>query len=441
MQYNVRALYFIYSMSGLLLLGCTGAKQDQSSNLSDPNIVAQISIEKTPINTESISLDGSSKLGVLARSLDMTLLKKSGAVHDLMAAKERKKSLIFERYPKITPSANISSNKDSAAIGLEVEQTVLDFGAAKSRMENADIDIQEKSIRLWIDRNEIVFEGLNAFLEISRVKSRVEMYKSLEGNLATLDGLFSLRAAGGIADRGERLRLTSAIQEIQRSLIEERAQQYDAEANLRKLVTTGEDIISLDSLLKSRGMCFRSWKLGHIPEVSLAEIELLKAYINERETRSRRFPRVALTGNIGRNTVGTSNSGFNLRLDASNVLGLGRKHLLKAVSADIESARLSLIRIQESVNAKINQRDVEFMGLIQSEKTLLRLIQNKEETLSVYNDQLIAGTITLAEGIGFYQDDTDNRLLLINIQADIIKNCLAVSLNRGSLAPLEFTND
>lgn len=376
-------------------------------------------------------------LGTLAQQIDAQFLQKAGAVQDLGAARARYEVATFERYPTIIPTASLPVSNESASIGVVAEQTLWDFGATQSRITDADLNIHGKRTELWIARNEVVFDGLNAFLEITRIKQRADVYRDLEKELTTLDALLELRVSGGVADRGEVLRLISAQQEIQRDMIRDQSSLNEAMAKLSSLVPSGGSLPVLTNLRAARDMCAREGLHSNMPEVVLAEITLAKAQNNQRLTQSNRYPRIYAEASLSRTASGSTNRNLGLRLDASNLLGLGRAQELQAVNADVEGARLAYEKTKESVATEFGQYAVEYSGLIASEQTLNALVESKSKTIALYREQIEAGLMDLPDGISFMREHADTILLLHDVEMDIVKNCLSLSLKRGALAQIE----
>ena len=118
-------------------------------------------IEIIPIASE-LALRRESELSKLAAQLDQELLVRSGAVQELRAAKARRKAAKLARFPKILLTAGHSINGGGYSVGIEVERNLLDFGATRAAIDVAELDIQEKRMNLWRDRNQTVYYVLFA---------------------------------------------------------------------------------------------------------------------------------------------------------------------------------------------------------------------------------------------------------------------------------------
>jgi adhesin transport system outer membrane protein len=423
------------TVASLVLGGCT----DQTKNYPDNTLDKKNASFK--IIQPQLALVEISELGQLAKQLDKELLVRAGAVQELRAAQARLKAAEFERLPKFFPTASYSLEGGETSVGLGVEQTVLDFGATKAKIESANLDIQEKRLNLWVDRNQTVFDGLSAFLDITHITNRLRVYQSLEGELENINILVSARSSGGVADRGENLRVLSAQQEVQRKVIESNSELSEAKSQLTRLMIPISDIPKVSTLDKIDTMCRRNSRLGSFPEVALAEINHAKAKANLRSAHSRRFPKIVLNAALNRVLPGVTNSPTaGINLDSSNLLGLGRKQTILAAESDLDGARLTLDRTRENTQAELRQYEIEYQGLQASKRTLKSLIGSKNETISLYREQIEAGAMELPEGISFLQELADTQLLMLDVEADIIKNCLILALKRGALAQIELVD-
>lgn len=386
-----------------------------------------------------IALAQDTKLDELARTLDGEFLIRTGAVQEVRAAQARYRAARLDRLPNIMPIANYSIEGGDSSVGLGVEQTILDFGATKAKIESAELDIQEKRMKLWVDRNQTVFDGLRAFLEITRISDRLGVYQSLERELEDLNRLVSARSSGGVADRGESLRVVSARQEVQRGIIEDTSKLNDAKVRLSRLMAPEAKVPNVVEMHKVEAMCERNMQLGSFPEVVLAEINLAKAKAALRSAHSRKFPKIILNAALNRVLPGAiNNPTAGISLDASSLLGLGRKQTIMAAEADLEGARLTLDRTRDSTKAELRQYEIEYQGLQASKRTLRSLISSKNETVSLYREQIEAGAMELPEGISFLRERADTELLMLDVEADMIENCLTLALKRGALAQIEL---
>ena len=417
-----------------LAAGCTETNGFLSNDKPKEETSSLIPIVPQGAIIENSELDG------LANHLDDEFLVRAGAVQELRAAQARFNAAKFDRFPKILPTANYSlEGGGGTSVGVGVEQTLLDFGATKAKIESAELDIQEKRMNLWVDRNQTVFDGLSAYLEITRISNRLGVYKNLERELEDLNKLVRTRSSGGVADRGESLRVVSAQQEVQRGIIEDTSILNEAKSQLARLMTPDTEVPKGSTLKKVEAMCRRNHQPGSLPEVVLAEINHAKTKMELRSAHSRKFPKIVLNAALNRAIPGvTFSPTAGVNLDSSSLLGLGRKQTILAAEADLEGARLTLDRTRKSTKAELRQYDAEYQGLQASKRTLSSLISSKNETVSLYREQIEAGAMELPEGISFLRARADTQLLMLDVEADIIENCLTMALKRGALAQIEL---
>ena len=434
MKLDVRSTFVFLVIAGAFLGGCVG----QGNFLTDKNSREGTS-SLIPIVPQGAIIENS-ELAKLGEHLDDEFLVRAGAVQELRAAQARFKAAKFDRFPKVLPTASYSlEGGGGTSVGVGVEQTLLDFGATKAKIESAELDIQEKRMNLWVDRNQTVFDGLSAYLEITRISNRLRVYQNLEGELKDLNKLVVARSSGGVADRGESLRVVSAQQEVQRGIIEDTSILNEAKSQLARLMTPDTEVPKASTMKKVEAMCRRNHQPGSLPEVVLAEINHAKTKMELRSAHSRKFPKIVLNAALNRAIPGvTFNPTAGVNLDSSSLLGLGRKQTILAAEADVEGARLTLDRTRKSTKAELRQYDVEYKGLQASKRTLSSLISSKNETVSLYREQIKAGAMELPEGISFLRERADTQLLMLDVEADIIENCLTLALKRGALAQIEL---
>ena len=433
MRSRVRSAY-VFFVVGALLGGCV-----EQGNLLNGVNSREEAPSLIPIVPQGAIVENS-KQGVLAKHLDREFLVRSGAVQELRAAQARFKAAKFGKFPKILPTATHSVRKEGVTnLGIGVEQTLLDFGATKAKIESAELDIQEKRMNLWVDRNQTVFDGLSAYLEIVRISNRLHVYKNFERELENLKRLVVTRSSGGVADRGESLRVVSAQQEVQRSIIEDTSIFNKAKSQLARLMTPDAEVPKGNNLKKIEAMCRRNHLPGSLPEVTLAKINHAKANMELRSAHSRKFPKIVLNTALNQVLPGVIGSpAIGVNMDSSNLLGLGRKQTILAAEADLEGARLTLGRARESAKAELRQYDAEYRSLQANKRTLRSLISNKNETVSLYREQIEAGAMKLPEGISFLRERANTLLLMLDVEVDIIENCLTLALKRGALVKIKF---
>ena len=434
MKMGSRSTFLSLVLVVALAAGCTETNGFLSNDKPKEETSSLIPIVPQGAIIENSELDG------LANHLDDEFLVRAGAVQELRAAQARFNAAKFDRFPKILPTANYSlEGGGGTSVGVGVEQTLLDFGATKAKIESAELDIQEKRMNLWVDRNQTVFDGLSAYLEITRISNRLGVYKNLERELEDLNKLVRTRSSGGVADRGESLRVVSAQQEVQRGIIEDTSILNEAKSQLARLMTPDTEVPKGSTLKKVEAMCRRNHQPGSLPEVVLAEINHAKTKMELRSAHSRKFPKIVLNAALNRAIPGvTFSPTAGVNLDSSSLLGLGRKQTILAAEADLEGARLTLDRTRKSTKAELRQYDAEYQGLQASKRTLSSLISSKNETVSLYREQIEAGAMELPEGISFLRARADTQLLMLDVEADIIENCLTMALKRGALAQIEL---
>ena len=102
--------------------------------------------------------------------------------------------------------------------------------------------------------------------------------------------------------------------------------------------------------------------------------------------------------------------------------------ILRAVKAAYEIQK-------DATKAELERLDSEFEGYSSDIEQLGLLQKQNQETLKLYSEQLKAGSISIAEGIGLHWEHANTQISLIDIQSDIVKNCLQISQVKGLLVP------
>jgi adhesin transport system outer membrane protein len=122
------------------------------------------------------------------------------------------------------------------------------------------------------------------------------------------------------------------------------------------------------------------------------------------------------------------------------MLGLGRKNQVKAAEATARGSEAKYRFQQQDTRAEIERYEALYANYQSDIKQLASIKNENKNSISLYREQLDAGSIAVAAGIDLYRTQTDTRIAIIDARADIVTNCLAVSMLRGQLVPLERKN-
>lgn len=380
------------------------------------------------------SLVAGSRLADIAGRLDQVAITRSSALPEVQAAQAQLRALKFERYPQLRPTASAPLTGGSASLGLNVEQLIWDGGRIGGRMTDAELKVAEASLRAWEDRNSIVYDGLEAYVNITRYEARLRSLAGLKAELDAISALLQTRMEGGVADRGELLRMNAAINSVERRSVTDRSDLRKAQTDFSRLIGNAQNTGSLSSLRSATNQCSRSWPDTEAPADALARVSLSRTEVSEDIVNAQRFPKVVLSGGTTYSQGGWSKPAIGIQLDANDMLGLGRESTIDAASASTRAAGASYTLQKDETEADLARLDADFGGLRADVTSLRALAQQGKATLDLYEEQLDVGSISLTDGIVLHRERVDTLISLIDAEADILLNCIRSSQRRGLLA-------
>lgn len=388
-----------------------------------------------PSSHSSLVLDSS--LYSMAVSLDIATIQRSSIVQEERVARAQLDARAFDRYPQVRPMGSVEFDDGlQASVGPYVEQVIFDAGRSRASVGDAEIGLAISSLRAWAARNEGVYEGLRAYVDMSRYQSRLRVYANLEEELFNLRDLLEVRANGGVADRGELLRMNVALQELRREIVADTASLRQARSDLVRHLPGSHDMEPLDDLAGAASQCDRTWPQSEAPDDALARVEVDRSLNSEIYTNAQRFPRLVVgAGAVVTSLASAVTPGLSLNIDASDVLGMSGR--ARSEAAELASqAAIAAYQTQrintEAELARLEANYVEYQAGLQQ----LRGLQTvNRETLTLYGQQIRAGSIPLTEGIALYREVSRTQNDIIDLNADALLNCLASSELRGLLVP------
>lgn len=438
---HCRHFKIVHLLYLIVMVGCTGLQSDPDRGGDDTgqDVIIEVSTEAVPpirnIPVEHRSILSTSQLSPLVEELDQVAVERSVSLQNLQASLAERRALEFERYPTIVPTASVPINGGDASIGINMEQTIWDGGRTRVRLGAADLTIDEVRISAWQERNETIHRGIKAFIDIQRYSSRVSTNQELLKDLQELNAILRVRVEGGVADRGEELRMTLSLQEVQRDVVSNQADMRAASAELARLVSQDAWPSGGGVLTDAQNTCSREWPAIEAPEVAQARVRLMLAENNFDTVSARRFPRIILGVGSSYSSNGLSDPAATFRVDASDMLGLGRRGSIEAAEASRTGALRSYELQKEDTEAELVQLEQDFIGYVSDISQLRALERTNVDNLALYEEQVVAGTIPIAEGISLFKERTNTSLALIDAQARVIQNCIESARVRGSLAP------
>ena len=422
------------SFGCLSLAGCADWQGNEVIDVDDHEsaVPVEVSVDlDDTVYRSSIAPD--SVLAPLAQDLDQEAVQRSVSLQSLEAALAERRAIEFERYPRIVPTASAPIGGGQPSVGLSVEQTLWDGGRVRTQIDNTDLSIDEARVLTWQERNDAVYDGLAAYMGILRFSERIAVQEGLLIDLNELEEVLRVRVEGGVADRGEQLRMTMSLQEARREIVSDQSELRAARSELLRLVPDSEWPTGSVSLSSAGSFCSRDWPSGDAPDVVLARLRLMRADNNYELVRARRFPSLVLGAGTSLSSDGLGEPTATLRLDASDLLGLGRRGSIESADASRIGVRRALELELDDTHAEFLRLEQEYIDLSSSIAQLVEIQKTNVENLNLYREQVIAGTIPVAEGISLFEENANTELDLVNTRAEVVGNCLESARIRGTL--------
>lgn len=417
-----------------------GSQRQKEPRAASPAVPKNEALRTTP-GWETNLVHGT-PLAELAIDLDRQATLKSPAVVDIDAAKANVKARRFDRYPQLRPTASAPLTGDrEASFGLNLEQVIWDGGRVSARLADAEQNVAEATFAAWKDRNDRVFEGLAAFVELGRREERLREWTDLRKEFQTIFDLLEIRRDGGVADRGETLRMVSALQEVDRQVVADTYALREARTNLTRLLPAARQVSDAVDMRAVASQCQRAWPFIEPPADALSRVALSRAESTEKRLRAQRFPKLVLSAGTVYSEAGWSEPSVGLQLDATDMLGLGRQGDVQAAAASKRSAEATYALQREDTQVGLARLEAGYQGMQSDITTLQGLSDQNDETISLFKEQLKGGSISLTDGIVLHRERTDTRISLVDVYANVVLNCLESSRILGLLVPYGARND
>lgn len=384
-----------------------------------------------------VSLEPDGSLMPLAGQLDAATIERSAIVQEERVARARLAARGYDRLPQVRPAGSLEfDDGPQATVGPSVEQVMFDGGRSRASMGEAEIGVVIAGLRAWAARNEGVYEGLRAYVDMSRYQARLRVYASIEDELGELNELLELRASGGVSDRGELLRMNVALQELQREIVGDRAALRQAGSDLVRYLPGAEGRQPLRDLARASAECNRQWPETEAPMDALARVQVDRTRNAEDYTRAQRFPRLVLgAGAAVTNLASAVTPGVSVNVDATDMLGMGAQARVEAAELESEATLAAYQTQRMDTQAELARLDANYAEYREGLRQLQALQRSNRETVDLYREQIEAGSIPLVEGIALYREVARTEADIIDLHADALINCLRSSQVRGLLAP------
>jgi adhesin transport system outer membrane protein len=426
--------------SGCAVSNVSEKENPNKASAAPDSVLAVPDIPPAP-NSEFLAFKSKSSLAKLAEPLGETALVRSSAVQEARAARASKEAARAARLPRVRPTGSASLTEQNAvSLGLSLEQTLWDGGRTGGRITEQELRITEATLRAWADRNDFVRDGLEAYVSLAEANTKLAHQRQLNSDLSTLSQTLERRIEGGVADRGELLKLEIARQEVERENLSVETQKRTALANLVRLLPEGYSApAKTDSLSNLAGACHRTWPETEPPTDAIVRLGAERAKINEKLTKSRRFPRLVLAAGAALGAATTP--GVGVQIDASDMIGPGAKATVEAAKAETDAALVKYNGQRIETRSELEQLESEFESLRAEERALLGLVEKNVETYALFLEQVEAGKVEIADGIGLLRETAQTRNQLATARASIVTNCIRSAAMRGYLQPIGGFNE
>lgn len=380
------------------------------------------------------TLKSGSPLEALSKSIDETATQRSSALQQLNAERAGLEAAHYLRYPKFEPSISVPLTGSSTVnAGLNLQQMLFDGGRSRAQISSAQLKVEDSLLAVWEERNQSVYEGLSAFADAVKYEERIQIGTRLLADLMEILEQSTARAESGVSDRGEVLRINGSINEVRRELLSDTSELARAQAELLQLFDKHYDRkgIGLNDLV---GMCKRNWPETQAPRLDRIELRIVEAQISQRTTQARLLPKLVLQAGYTFDGTGQGAPTLGLRLDASDMLGLGRKHNIQAASALVTAAERTyqIERLDHERELAVLEQD--YQGSSNELQQLHVLKENSRATIELFREQLDSGLISVVDGASFYRERAQIERSIMEARYSMLDNCLQSSRLRGTLA-------
>lgn len=389
-----------------------------------------------PPDSTFVALMPGSSLANITKPLAQTAIQRSSAIQVARAARASTRAIEASRLPQVRPTGSVSLNEpDSATVGIALEQTLWDAGRRNARLTEQELRYANAILEAWAEQNELVQSGLEAYVTLAEADAKLGNIQRLTEDLNRLSKTLNSRIEGGVADRGEALKIDIALQEVEREKLTTESQRRIAIADLASVLPSDQvPSRAAESLEKLIKVCNRNWPDTEPPADAIARLAAERQKVQEDLTRSRRFPRLVMAAGAAIGAAATP--GVGVQIDASDMLGPGARATMEAAQAETSAALVRYNGQKIQTRSDLEQLEAEHASLKAEERALRGLIAKNTETYRLFLEQVEAATVEIADGIGLFQEAADTRSQLAATQAAITRNCIRSASARGYLQPI-----
>ena len=435
MKRDVLPLAAMVALIGLS--GCDMPDTPSETPGSSTDVASTLVVKDIPPGPDPAfkPLTPESSLARLSPELAKTALARSAAVQEARAARSSIAAARAARTPRVLPTGSADlTDGETATIGVSLEQSLWDGGRTSARITEQELRYTDATLRAWAEQNDLVRDGLEAYILFSEATAKSRTYSELASALEDLSVILTSRVEGGVADRGEQLQLDVALQEVRRERLSTASDRDIAAADLIRLLPPDITLPKPAGPTELIQACNPAWPKSEAPADAIARLRTERQKAAEELLRARRFPRLVLAAGAAIGAATTP--GVGVQIDASDMLGPGAKATVDAARAETEAALVAYNRQKVESRSTLEQLEAEKASL-QSEETALKdLIAKNRDSLQLYREQLEAGTIQITDGIALLQEISRAEIQLIEAQTAIALNCVRSAAFRGYLLPI-----
>jgi len=381
-----------------------------------------------------------SALARLARRAATESLRQSSAIFALQEARNDVLAVQSRWYPQVRPVAAADTSGD-VSIGIAVEQRIWDFGRVRADLDRARNAVTIARVNLWVERNEAVFEALDAYLDAQGSLGRLGDLNALQEELSDLRTAIEGRASGGVAGRGEVLDIDIAQNRAQREILTERSNLAVARDRVRQAIgATGDFDLPRLGDADTAGCSVQGGDAAEPPELALARLDVVAAGLQRNAVRARQFPVI-----VGAADVTTSRDDSDpvgtLRIGASDLLGWDRRARLEAADQAAFAAAQNHANTQRTVGQDLDALLADLDRQRESLTALTLLAASSADSQSVFWALFDSGQVSLTEGIRLTEEASRSRRAVLDAKVDLVRTCVRLARIEGALTEADLDRE
>ena len=419
------------SLTGILTFAVAGCSFLEPSSEAEKWVIQEVeslsAIEARFDAMRRMAFKSGSVMSNLAIQADTEAVNRSAAFFELNAAQLELSVVNSQWYPQMRPIASVSTS-GTKSLGISVEQKIWDFGRANAEHGVAKSAVKMAEINFWIERNEAVYDTLDAWLDAQKSLIRISELKSLKSELEEFHAAISDRTTGGISGRREMIEIDVAVREMVRETLDEQLLLTVAQTKLNKAIDK-DAAPYLTAEVNDLSGCIDIEEDEESPEHALARLKVVKAEFERRTLSTMRFP--ALVGGV--NIPAEGRPSVTVRLDTRNFLGSGMKARMAAANQTTSAILRDYHRIKRAVHLDLAGLRAELNSQLKSLANLKKLINSAEENIEIFDELFASGQVRIIEGIQLVKEASETRRDYLDRKVDSARTCIRIARIRGAL--------